>query len=89
MNRYLPYLCLFLALASLIGGFALLAVGTPETDMELHTARTSGDVEYSERLEARLHQRQWQRRSLIGGLFGAVVLFVGAAFWAMGTSRRP
>ena len=88
MSKYLPFLCLFLALATLIGGFALLAVGSPEADTVLHRARASGDEQLSERLEEWLRERQWRRRALISGLFGATVLFVGAAFWTMSAPRR-
>ena len=56
MYRYLPPLCLFLALVLLISGFALLAAGAPEAGMELHRARVGGEEQYSELLEERLQR---------------------------------
>ena len=46
VRRLLPPICLFLALVTLISGFALLAFGSPEPGMELHRARVAGDEQY-------------------------------------------
>ncbi len=88
MHKYLPPLCLFLALALLISGFALLATGTPELGIELHRARVGGEEEYRELLERELAHEQWSHRALVGGLFAGALLAVVAAFSTMDPSRR-
>ncbi len=88
MHKYLPPLFLFLALALLISGFALVATGTPELGMELHRARVGGEEEYRELLERELAHEQWSHRALVGGLFAGALLAVVAAFSTMDPSRR-
>ena len=88
MDRYLPPLCLFLALVLLVAGFALLAMGGPEAGIELHRARVDGEDEYQEVLERQLKRRQWSHRALVGGLFAAALLSAVAAFWTMRPRRN-
>ena len=45
MRSVLPPLCLVVALATLIAGFAVLRYGAPEASTELHRVRSSGDEE--------------------------------------------
>ena len=87
MQKFAPPVCLFLALAALISGFAMMAVPEPEPGMALHEARVSGDEEYERLLEDDLERRRWWRRAAIGGLFAAAVLFTVTAFLAMEGSR--
>ena len=51
MMRWVPPLCLFLALATLVAGFALWNVEPPQASPELHQARVSGDEDYERALE--------------------------------------
>ena len=87
MARFLPPLCLLLALAMLIAGFALLAVERPEAPIQLHAARVSGDDAYRDVLEAQLARRQFARRILVGSLFAGSVLMTALAFLAMAPSK--
>ncbi len=79
----LPPICLLLALATLIAAFALWNVGPPEASVELHQARTVGDEQYSDLLEAQLARRQWAHNILVGCLFASSAGFTLAAFWTM------
>ncbi len=83
MQQLIPPLCLLLALAMLVAGFALWWVEPPEAGMELHQARVRGDEDYAAALEARLRRRQWTRRTLLVGLFCGSGAMVAAAFWLM------
>ena len=83
MHRLIPPLCLLLALAMLIAGFAVWAVEPPEAGVDLHKARAVGDEDYQDVLEARLAQHQWARTLLVGGLFAGCVLMTVVAFLSM------
>jgi hypothetical protein len=85
--RILPPLCLLLALAMLIAGFTLLAVGSPEASVELHAARVSGDEAYQDVLEASLARRQLARKVLVVSLFAGSGLMTVLAFLSMSPSR--
>ena len=87
MLRFLPPLCLLLALAMLISGFALVAVEPPADPLELHAARVSGDDAHRDVLEAQLARRQLARRVLVGSLFAGSVLMTALAFLAMAPSK--
>jgi hypothetical protein len=76
-------LCLLLALALLITGFALMAVEPPAASVELHSARVRGDEAYRDVLEDQLAQRQRARRILVGSLFAGSALMVLVAFLTM------
>ena len=81
-------MCLVLALASLIGGFVMLAVGAPETGIELHQARVSGDEAYRLILEDDLARRRTKRTAAIVALFVSTGIFTTAAFVTMHDPRR-
>ncbi|MEX0938620.1 MAG: hypothetical protein WDZ59_12235 [Pirellulales bacterium] len=88
--RWLPPVCMLLALVSLLAGFALLAFGQPEASVEQIGARASGD-EIADVMEQQLDRRQLSRRVLIGCLFTAAILLTWAAFSSMrsGTGKPP
>ena len=88
MTGFVPRICLFLALASLVSGFVLLAVGAPEPDMAIHRARIAGDETRRELLETQLAERQRARTIAIVGLFASAAIFTTAAFMTMGESSR-
>ncbi len=83
VNQLLPPFCLLVALATLIAAFALLAVGSPEASVELHSAVSSGDDQKSEVLKDQLADQQWAHTLLVGCLFAASVASAVAAFCAM------
>ena len=83
MDKLLPPLCLVLALAMLIAGFAVLGYGSPEAGVELHSARAGGDEAFSDALEQDLVSRQLGHNLLIGLLFGGSALMVVTAFLTM------
>ena len=83
MHRFLPPICLFVALAMLISGFAMLMVDAPEASVDYHRARSSGDEDYADVLEASLFRRQFARKVLLGSLFGGSVVMTIAAFFTM------
>ena len=90
MNRILPPLCLLLALAMLIAGFAMCSVDAPDASVELSRARSGGDDRYGDVLEAQLKRRQLGRKVFIGGLFFGCGLMTVLAFLAMSPSdHRP
>ena len=89
MHRILPPLCLLLALAMAVVGFALWAVDPPEANVELHRARASGDEQYREVLEAELRRRQWTRNLLLGCLFVGSGVFAVTAFVGMRPAGAP
>ena len=83
MHEIAPPLCFLLALALLVVGFSLLAIGFPEASVELHRARASGEEAFSEPLEADLRNRRLTRGTLITlSLVGSVVVTI-AGFRAM------
>ncbi|HRX81078.1 MAG TPA: hypothetical protein P5307_18545 [Pirellulaceae bacterium] len=84
MMRLLSTLCLLLALAMLIAGFALWAVEAPEAGVELHRARVVGDDNYTDVLEAKLRQRRAARKTLIFCMFGGSAAMTLAAFATLG-----
>ncbi len=83
MYRLLPPLCLVLALAMAITGFALLATGPPEPNVDLHRATASGDEPSREVLQAELHRQQLQRKLLLGCLFAGSAVMIATAFVTM------
>ncbi len=83
MDRLIPPLCLFLALAMLVAGFAVWAIGAPEPNVDLHRAIVSGDEEYRDVLEAQLLRRQLQRKLLMGCLFAGSGVMTVTAFLSM------
>ena len=87
MARFLPPLCLLLALAMLIAGFALVAVEPPSDPLQLHAARVSGDDAVRDVLEAQVARRQLARRVLVGSLFAGSVLMTILAFLTMAPSK--
>ncbi len=89
MKQLISPLCLLLALALLIAGFAIWAVEPPQANMELHRARVTGDEEYSEVLEDQLEGQRWSRKVLLFGLFGGSAMMVVMAFVMMSVPRNP
>lgn len=87
MTRFLSPLCLLLALAMLIAGFALWSVEGPQAGIELHRARVTGDEDYSEVLETKLQQRQAARTALLFCLFGGSAAMTLAAFATLGRTE--
>lgn len=79
MQQIAPPLCFLLAIAMVVAGFSLLAVGFPEASVALHSARASGDDAYTDKLEAVLRKQRLVHGSLITfSLMGSVILvFVG------------
>ena len=84
MTRFLSPLCLLLALAMLIAGFALWSVERPKEGVELHRARVVGDEEYTDALERKLQQRRTARTALLFCLFGGSAAMTLAAFATLG-----
>lgn len=84
MNRFLSPLCLLLAIAMLIAGFALWAVEAPEAGIDLHRARVVGDDDFAQALESKLQQRQSARTALLFCLFGGSAAMTLAAFATLG-----
>ena len=89
MQQLISPLCLLLALALLIAGFAIWAVEPPQPSMELHRARVTGDEAYSEVLEEQLKKQRWSRKALLIGLFGGSGTMVLVAFMMMSVKRTP
>ncbi len=89
MQKLVSPLCLLLALAMLIAGFAIWSVEGPQPGMTLHKARVSGDEAYTEVLEAQLERQQWTRTILLVGLFAGSGTMVFAAFLMMGKPTPP
>ena len=83
MHRMLPPLCLLLALALAIAGFAMLAVEPPKANVDLHRAAAARDEQLREALEEELRRRQRHRKLLVGALFVGSGLAVVAAFLTM------
>ena len=83
MQKLLPPICMFLALAMLVAGFAVLAFGSPEASVELHAARAGGDEAFRDVLERDLTGRRSSRRVLIGLLFTGGALMAVMAFLTM------
>ena len=75
--------CFVLALAAIISAFALLAVGLPEPNIELHRARLGEDEEYRELMEEDLRRRKRQRVVLISTLFACGACFTVTGFLVM------
>jgi len=89
MQQFISPLCLLLALALLIAGFAIWAVEPPQPGMELHLARVTGDEEYSKVLEEQLEGQRSSRKVLLVGLFGSSATMVLMAFLMMSVPRNP
>lgn len=87
-SRLLPPLCLLLALAMLIVGFTLIAMGGPEDSVQLHQARAQGDELSTETLEADLRRRRLERYTLIGLLLLGSGLMTITAFRSMRGSSQ-
>ena len=79
----LPPLCLLLALALAIAGFAMLAVDPPEATVELHRATAAGDDPLRDAIEEKLHRQQLTRKLVLAALFVGSGLAVVAAFLTM------
>ncbi len=89
LKALLSPLCLVLALAALIGGFATIAVPPPEVGIDLHRARVEGEEDYQELLEERLERDRGKRIWTIVALFGSAVVLTAAGFLTLsGSSRR-
>ena len=87
MARFLSPLCLLLALAMLIAGFALWSVEPPEAGMELHRARVVGDDDMAEAQEAKLQQRKTSRNVLLFCMLGGSAAMTVLAFATWGRSE--
>jgi hypothetical protein len=87
-SHLLPPLCLLLALAMLLVGFTLIAVGGPEDSVQLHQARAQGDELTTETLETDLRRKQLLRYTLIGLLLLGSGLMTMTAFRSMGSSSQ-
>ena len=75
MQRIAPPLCFLLAIAMVVAGFSLLAVGLPEASVALHSARASGDDAFTDKLESDLRKQRLVHGSLITfSLMGSVIL---------------
>ena len=88
LSHLIPPLCLLLALAMLIVGFTLIAVGEPEDSVQLHQARAQGDELSTETLEADLRRRRVTRYTLIGLLLLGSGLMTVTAFRSMGRTSQ-
>ena len=88
MQQLISPLCLLLALALLIAGFAIWAVEPPQPSMELHRARVTGDEAYSDVLEDQLEGQRWSRKALLVGLFAGSGTMVLIAFLMMSVPRN-
>ena len=89
MQKLISPLCLLLALAMLIAGFAIWAIEPPQPNMELHRARVAGDEAYTEVLEEQLEGRRWSRKVLLIGLFAGCGTMVLVAFLMMNVRSTP
>jgi hypothetical protein len=87
MQRFLPPICLLLALLMAISGFALLSVDALSPTVDFHRALSSGDEDYAEVLEANMRRRRFARKVLLGCLFGGSVVMTTAAFFTMRPSE--
>ena len=83
MKRFLPPLCLLLALISIIGAFILLSQDPPEAKMDLHKARVEGNEDLRQGLEQDLERQKSVRKILIVGLFVSGAIFICSAFVTM------
>ena len=88
LKAVLPPLCLLLALALAVTGFAVIAFGEPEANVSLHQARASGDELTTATLEDDLQQRRMSRMVMIGLLFTGSGVMTLLAFGAMGGPTR-
>ena len=83
MHPFVAPLCLVLALAMVVAGFALWAVDAPQPTVELHRAAASGDDPYRDALEAQLRRRRLKRTVLLGCLFGGSAVMIVTALATM------
>jgi hypothetical protein len=83
MSKLVPPICLVLALAMLIMGFAMLAVEAPQPPAELAGARAAGDDDYGDAIEAQVARQRWIRILTLTGLFTGTVVMTVAAFALM------
>ncbi len=88
MHRLVSPLCLLLALAMVIVGFALLAVDPPQPSTQLHKARAAGDDAYGDAIEAAVRRRRWTRKALLVCLFVGAGIFTVTAFACLRVDRR-
>lgn len=88
LKTFLPPICLLLALALAITGFAMIAFGAPEASVSLHEARAAGDELATSTLEQHLEDQQWSRITFITLLFVASGAMTFVAFGSMGESRK-
>ena len=89
MQGLFPPLCLLLAFALAVCGFAIWAREGPEAGTQLHTARASGDDNSRDALESHLEQKQLERRVLLGLLVTASVTMTVLGFASMRGPQRP
>ncbi len=87
MNRLLSPLCLLLALALLVAGFALLATEPPAESIQLHQARVTGDERTEKVLQAHHRQLMWVRKALLVCLFVGSGMMTVVAFLTMRPSH--
>ena len=83
MQQIAPPLCFLLAIAMVVAGFSLIAIGLPEANVALHHARASGDDAATEQLESGLRRQQVIHVTLITVSLVGSVLLVGVGFRAM------
>ena len=87
MHKYLPLLCLLIALAMAIAGFTLASLPKPQPSVALHEATVGQDDQHRELLENRLRKDRRVRTYLIAGLLTFSVVFTVAGFRSMRPSR--
>jgi hypothetical protein len=88
VNRFAAPICLCLALAMIVAGFAVWAVEMPTDSVDLHRVRAEGNERFEKVLKEDLSAQRRTRRLLIGGLFGGAALMVVISFWSMTDRRR-
>jgi len=83
MHRLLPPLCLLMAIAMVIAGFALWSVDPPEATADLAQARAANDEQSYKAIESRVLQKRFTRNLLLTSLFVGAVAMAVTAFWTM------
>ena len=88
MKSILPPICLLLALALAITGFAVIAFGSPEETVSLYQARADGDERATTTLEDDLQHRQTSQTLMIAGLFVSSAVMTVTAFTSMSGPKK-